>query len=383
MKTIKYLIFGGVWLVAICGCNRFGIHEAGELPDYPVPGGVSAPFAGVVGNCMIVGGGCNFPDVPAADGGAKCFYDKVYCRDMSCADGGWLPILDMPMPLAYGASAVTDEGLVCVGGTCADSAVTRAFLVRQKPGRVGAPDFEMCDLPSLPVAVDNGAAACVEGVVYLAGGNQADGGNGLYALAPGDTVWHRLPDCPGPKRVQPVLLAAGGKLYLAGGFCFDPESNTCTIPADMVSYDIAARQWGEPVPFPTKPDGSRYALVGGSGVAVDNRLLLAGGVDYRIFREAMEGRAPADYLRKPVEWYRFNRDVFIYDTARACWTVCRDVEGMNRAGGVLLYAGDKLYMVCGEVKPGVRTPRIGRYKLSGIGGDAEASSVTRGKNPEQ
>lgn len=366
MKMIKRMMWLGAGLALACGCTRLGVREAGELPDYPVPGGVSAPFAGVVGDYLIVGGGCNFPDVPAADGGAKRFYGEAYALDISRAGGEWLPIPDMPLPLAYGASAVTGEGLVCVGGMCADSAVTRAFLIRQKPGFDAAPAFELSPLPSLPVTVDNGAAVCAGGVVYVAGGNHSDGENSLYALAPGDTAWSCLPACPGPSRVQPVLLAAGGRLFLVGGFCYDKESNTCTIPADMVPYDIAARQWGEPVPFPTKPDGSRYALVGGSGAVAGSRLLLSGGVDERIFRDAMEGRGPADYMRKPVEWFRFNSDVLVYDTARECWQVCRDVEGMNRAGGVLLHAGDRLYMVCGEVKPGVRSSRVGVYRTTGL-----------------
>lgn len=380
MKVIKCLTLLSVWLVMMCSCHRVGVREAGELPDYPVPGGVSAPFAGVVGDYMIVGGGCNFPDVPAADGGAKRFYDNAYCRSMTGDGGEWQPIVDLPLALAYGASVVTDDGIVCVGGMCADSAVTQAFLIRQKPDCDDAPMFEICGLPPLPVAVDNGAAAFADGIVYVAGGNQADGGNRLYALAPGDTAWHCLPACPGPKRVQPVLLAADGQLYLAGGFCYDRLSNTCTIPADMVPYNIATRQWGEPVSFPAKPDGTRYALVGGSGVTVGNRLLLTGGVDYRIFQDAMEGKAPADYLKKPAEWYRFNSDVLVYDTARARWEVCRDVGGMNRAGGVLLLADDHLFMICGEVKPGIRSTRIGAYELSGFGGDTKAASVVRGEN---
>ena len=75
MKTIQCGVVLGLWLVlASCGGSTGGSRESVGLPDYPVPGGVSAPFAGMVGNYMVVGGGCNFPDVPAADGGVKRFY---------------------------------------------------------------------------------------------------------------------------------------------------------------------------------------------------------------------------------------------------------------------------------------------------------------------
>ena len=33
--------------------------------------GVSACYAGSIGHTLVMAGGCNFPDVPAADGGAK------------------------------------------------------------------------------------------------------------------------------------------------------------------------------------------------------------------------------------------------------------------------------------------------------------------------
>lgn len=378
MKTIQCGVVLGLWLVlASCGGSTGGSRESVGLPDYPVPGGVSAPFAGMVGNYMVVGGGCNFPDVPAADGGVKRFYSSLYALDMARPDSGWQALPDLPQALAYGAAAETDEGLVCVGGMDADSAVTRAFLIESQPGPDSMAAWGFRDLPPLPVAIDNGAAASVDGVVYVTGGNQSDGGRALYALDLDTRVWTRLPDYPAPNRVQPVLLAAGGKLYLAGGFSYDPSTRTCTIPADMVPYDVATRQWGNPVPFPVAPDGGRYAISGGSGVVVGNCLLLTGGVDYKIFKEAMEGRAPADYMKKPIEWYQFNNEVLLYNTTRGDWSVSPSVEGLNRAGGVLLLDDSLLIMVCGEVKPGVRSSQIGAFERCDTDGDT--SVVPAGK----
>lgn len=351
-------------LMLMCGCSAGQGHGLDSLPDYPVPGGVSAPFAGMVGDYMIVGGGCNFPDLPAAEGGAKRYYNRLYLLDMNRVDSGWQALPDLPAPLAYGASAVTDEGLVCVGGIGADSAVTRVFRIEGKGTRDGSLTFTINDLPSLPEPLDNGTATSSGGVVYVTGGNQPDGGRALYALAPGDTVWSRLPDYPEPVRVQPVLLAVGRKLYLAGGFSYDGATHACTIPCDMVPYDIDTRKWGDPIPFPARPDGGRYALSGGCGVTIDGKLLLTGGVDYKIFKEAMEGNAPSDYMEKPVEWYRFNSDVLVYDTTLARWTICNLVAGMNRAGGALLHRGDRFFMVCGEVKPGIRSSQIGAFVLN-------------------
>ena len=145
----------------------------------------------------------------------------------------------------------------------------------------------------------------------------------------------------------------------------------------MVPYDVATRQWGNPVPFPVAPDGGRYAISGGSGAIVGNCLLLTGGVDYKIFKEAMEGRAPADYMKKPIEWYRFNNEVLVYNTTRGDWSVSPSVEGLNRAGGVLLLDDSLLIMVCGEVKPGVRSSKIGAFEWRDT--DGATSVVLAGK----
>lgn len=62
MKTIQ------TWL-AIISLSLFYLSAAagekckstsGCLPDYPLPEGVSAPFAGFVGDWLLVAGGCNF-----------------------------------------------------------------------------------------------------------------------------------------------------------------------------------------------------------------------------------------------------------------------------------------------------------------------------------
>ena len=40
--------------------------------------GVSAAFGGTLEDAVVVAGGCNFPDLPAADGGKKVYYDQIY-----------------------------------------------------------------------------------------------------------------------------------------------------------------------------------------------------------------------------------------------------------------------------------------------------------------
>ena len=63
-------------------------------------------------------------------------------------------------------------------------------------------------------------------------------------------------------------------------------------------------------------------------------------------------------MKKPVEWYRFNDDLLTYDLEKRTWHVTYDVPGLARAGGILLEHDRYLYIICGETKPGIRTPQI-------------------------
>lgn len=332
-----------------------GVSEKHSFPNYPVSDGVSAPFAGFIGDYMLVGGGCNFPDIPAADGGKKKFYKEAYLIPVDTQDKAWKQVKDLPLPLAYGASAEVHDGLICIGGMNADSVTTQVFRIRLDKT---TNDVVYENLPSLPEAIDNAAAVCLDGKVYVVGGNSETGNNSFYVFHPQSGSWLKLKDYSGYQRVQPVLLASGKTLYLAGGFAFDKEKKQCHLSPDMIPYNIESGEWGDAIPFPEKEDGRHYAISGASGVSAGGKLYMTGGVDFDIFKGAMEGKAPADYMKKPSEWYRFNKDVLVYDVSKEEWKVYADVEGMNKAGGVLLRKREKMYMVCGEIKPGVRTSEI-------------------------
>ena len=348
MKTSPFYLWACLFLLTAC------VQEKGatSFPPYPQAEGVSAPFAGFMGDTLIVAGGCNFPDTPAAKGGKKKFYPSAYAIDVRQAANGWKPLAPLPAPLAYGACVSTPKGLVCIGGQNDQGAQAGIFLLNAQ-GNATA-------LPPLPASIDNGGAALSGHTVYATGGNQPDGGKALYALGlNADTLaWTRLADYPGPQRVQPIVIAGPNTLYLIGGFAFDADTKVCTPSTDMLHYDISSDSWSQLDTLVSEQDGTPRCLAGGSGVLKNNKLILTGGVNHDIFRQAMEGKGPADYMKKPAEWYRFNDDLLVYDLDTRTWEVTYDVSGLARAGGILLEHEGLLYMICGETKPGIRTPQI-------------------------
>ena len=114
--------------------------------------GVSAPFAGIHNGVLIVAGGCNFPDKPVTEGGAKRYYSEIFVL----LPEGWKEIDRLPRPVAYGATVSTPEGIVCIGGNNSDSSLVEVSRISYNPTKG---EVTVCALPSLPSPMDNLSAA--------------------------------------------------------------------------------------------------------------------------------------------------------------------------------------------------------------------------------
>ena len=227
----KQQITGWLFLLLLCvaGCGQPVSKKQNtminwtKLPDLPGAAdtaslGVSAPFAGIHNGVLIVAGGCNFPDKPVTEGGAKRYYSEIFVL----LPEGWKEIDRLPRPVAYGATVSTPEGIVCIGGNNSDSSLVEVSRISYNPTKG---EVAVCALPSLPSPMDNLSAAFTGQEIYVAGGNE--NGQPCHTflrlnLANIEKGWEQLPDFPGAARVQPVLAAGespnGTRIYLAGGF---------------------------------------------------------------------------------------------------------------------------------------------------------------------
>lgn len=73
--------------------------------------------------------------------------------------------------------------------------------------------------------------------------------------------------------------------------------------------------------------------------------------------------AKEDYLLQPVAWYRFNGRLMAYNTRRNHWEEWEESACLARAGAALLGKGQQLFIVGGELKPGIRTAEISRITI--------------------
>lgn len=305
--------------------------------------GVSAPFAGIADGTLLMAGGANFPDLPVTEGGRKAFYDTIY----RYGDGGWTVAGRLPAEAAYGVSCGLGGSVAFVGGANASGALRCVWRVWLRGGRAVVEE-----LPSLPHAVEQAAGATLGQRIYICGG-LSDG-------APSDELWSLDTDAAVPcweqaaslpeKVVQPVMAAVGGYLWLWGGF--DPSTGSAS--GGGYRYDPSSDEWR---PVKGHPDGGTF--VGASAAALpDGRIVVVGGVDREIFEAAL--RLSSDRMRAyqlhPAEWYCFQKAVRLFDPASGEWENLGECACTARAGAALVPCGDGVFLLGGELKPGVRTP---------------------------
>ena len=365
--------------------NQFKISDLPQLTVGDSLQGVAAPFAGVVGSQLVVAGGCNFPDTPAAEGGQKRFYSDIFVLD--AADPHmWEPMGELPKPLAYGATVAVPEGLVCIGGTSdGKTSESGVFLLKPQNPRTSEPQ----NLPSLPAGLDQHAAAYHNGVIYVAGG-QSDGkpNRSIFALEYGKDAkkWVEMFQTTDDEaRLQPCLVVQNGatdpELFLFGGF--DPATKKCSekgiawnlktktsksIPQNIGEADNSTSntQQSSPIFPPVGGSEGGISFVGATALPCGaSNILFFGGVNKEIFESALQNPQP-DYLTHPAEWYQFRDSLIVYNTITGAWSSRYADERLARAGAAVVKGaeGNTFYIVNGESKPGIRSADASKLTIT-------------------
>lgn len=341
--------------------------------------GVSAPYAAHIGNRLIVAGGCNFPDKPPYEGGAKIYYDEIVMLD-SDNPTEWKQVGTLPVEVAYGVSITLDDNsAVWLGGNNDSTLLTDVCKVT-----VDSDEVNINPLANLPATMDN-FAGCAHGNTLFVGGGSVDGkpSNAFYTLNT-DTengTWVQLPDFPGIPRVQPVMatreLNGIPYVYLLGGLFGGDALSQPELATDILRYDINEKKWEQAGEQIDPDSGEPFSLAGATMLAVQDRYLLAiGGVNYNVFLDALTSihsnahnteidederkqRARTfslNYMTQPVDYYKFNREYRLYDVVTNSWATVDKASQGARAGAVLVGNENEFFVVQGELKPGVRTP---------------------------
>lgn len=322
-------------------------------PGYSL--GVSACYAGQIGDYLVVAGGCNFPEA----GKPKKYYAGVYAARIDRATLQWRLVGFLPEPAAYGATVACGDSLLFLGGNNTNHALAAVYSVRLNSAGT---DVLINRLADLPATADNMAVALVGNDVFVVGGNQ----NGKpsadvlrYKLG-ASTVSSANLRIPGAPRVQPVAAAYNDKLYVWGGFYADGEQSK--VHTDGYVYDVNTKEWGA-LSAPRSVDGEEMTLSGGIAWADGEHLYATGGVNRTIFLDAISGRYECvkkdDYLKQPIDWYKFSGNLYVFDAVAGQWlTTTFANQALARAGAQAVPTPLGVYYIGGELKPALRTPQI-------------------------
>lgn len=372
MKIEKIVLFGtAVLLLSMVSCvsetsswkQKICIQQMYGFPDEE-PGykqGVSAAYAGIIGNRLVLAGGCNFPATPAAEGGSKRYYKGIYTAALS--DDSvlvWKRAGELPLAAAYGVSVSLPDGrMILIGGNNAEGGISSVFSLTLNDSGEAVLDT----LPALPFALDNMAGAAINHTIYVVSSSLFS-----FNLDHPQAGWQEEVSIPGSPRMQPVCAVQEGMLYVWGGFSPPHNDREASVATDGYRYLAEQKIW-ESVSSPVVPEtGEALTLTGGTAIAYSDSLILcAGGVNKEIFLDAISGRyhrvAKEDYLTQPVGWYQFNRRLMAYNTRTNQWHEWAADARLARAGAVLLSSEHGMFLIGGEIKPGIRTAQIVRIRI--------------------
>jgi non-specific serine/threonine protein kinase len=157
------------------------------------------------------------------------------------ADGepAWRTLAPAPSERTEVAAAAVGERIWVLGGYAPDGATLATVEVYDTATDTWARG------PDLPVAVNHAMAATLDGVLYIAGGNDGDGPSTQVARLEGDG-WRRLAPLP-QGRSAGGLVALDGRLYLVGGVVAGGRAALAELPAPRGGLAASATAGGEVV----------------------------------------------------------------------------------------------------------------------------------------
>ena len=353
MKTKKRLLS-----LSLLFCTMFCLaqNRVSVTPVAPISEAISGHYAGWIKGELSTYGGCNFPDVPCADGGKKVYY-----------------------PQAYGASVQVPGGVVFLGGMNDKGSLNECKFINATDG-ISTP------ITSLPKGLDNFAAAYHDGMLWVAGG-QSNGvpNREVYALPfpCNDKAWSIVATLPDVCRLQPCVAvqntAKGYALFVFGGYQSKAENQEAKVYTDGVYMTLAelkkgGTQWKSTAPtlaWNDNTDNTRtqqiQAIVGSTcATSGYSHVLFFGGVDHDIFLSAIEGKQDSLYLRHQPEWYHFRSDVLTYHTITDSWGILSGDSLLARAGACLTTeVGGKGWSYSGgELMPGIRSTDVSHVEVT-------------------
>jgi N-acetylneuraminate epimerase len=330
------------------------------LPPLPDEHGFAGGYSGTLEHngtdYLMFAGGANFPKGFPWEGGEKQWHDRIYLYD---GVKQWTQSGTLPDAAAYGLSISYQGRMYLIGGNDADGRASDAVysLTLQDSG------VQIQSLPPLPQPTFNLCGAIIGGSIYVAGGTDGERTYPNFwslSLATPERGWQKLPGWPGPSRMLAVAGVINEEFFLIGGAELVQSDLTPSRrylrDAYAYSEDEGWRRLSD-LPSPRTASPSPAISLGRA-----QQLIVLAGSD-----GSLDGQTDVLRERHP----GFPAENFIYDVRSDQWrlhSVMPKLRGhltpTGRTGvwpavttNTVLWR-DGVVVPSGEIKPGVRTPKV-------------------------
>ena len=374
---MKKFLFGIVILAALAGCSSNSARKpqadiktaweyAGTLPaqkGYEKNIGTAGVLYGLLEERYIVtGGGANFPYKSVLEGGAKQMYSDLWVIDTK-EGNKIIEHINLPVEIGYGASVTAEKGIYYIGGSSnqqADDDILYLTLDENK-------NLKYEKIGELPFTFQSGTAVEHNKKLYILGGKQNGiPSNKMYEYNLIEKTIKELPSIPAGKgRTQSVAQVLNDSLYIFSG-------GDTTAYTDGYKYNFKTEKWEETASV--KIEGKEISLLGAASVKLNEKeMLVIGGFNKEIYDDAVKKlgtlrgqellKFKASYFGADPDEFRWNRDILIYNAETNSWKSIGEIPFNAPCGEGLVIVKNKIYSINGEIKPGVRTPRIYQGEL--------------------
>ena len=355
---MKYPILGLLFVLVtlcssvavVCGDDNSSddLFTWEKLPDFPDKEGVAGAFVGTSNGALIIAGGSRLPQA-ISKGIDSVTDDSIYVLEKTGEEYHWYTDLKLPYPVTQGASVVTYEGLVCLGGRDENNTYDDVYvLIWNKETN----EIVKKDLPDLPQKCFGLAAAYMANKIYVAGGMNEEGTlNNFWSLdlTPGEVSdWQELQPFPGLERYgatlmvqnngyHPCLYLFSGKRdddYLKDAYLYDPEE------------DDLSKRWKQIAEMPRASFQAAGAAVGKS------HIMIFSGSDNNT-------------LSSLNDEIRYSDDIIAYHTITDTWvTFGNTPQGVVKTG--IVPFADGYVLAGGETSLRFRTPNVYHVRTKSI-----------------
>jgi cyclically-permuted mutarotase family protein len=348
-----------------------------ELPpfrDQSKSIGVAGPVVGIINNKLIVAGGANFPDKMPWQGGKKIYYNNISIFNKEKEQVFQEKIQNsLTSNIAYAANCITPLGVVYAGGENELGFSDKVYLLQWDEA---SNNLRQTKLPDLPVETTNGSLVCIDNTIYFLGGETlTNTTNQFYSLnlIKINQGWMTLPVLPKPLSNMVVVaqyLNGQKQIYLMGGRA-KQKNGISDFSSDVYSFDIHLKIWDKKKSLP-------YPLSAGTGAVFSEKYILLFGGDQgerfnkveqtisniNLEKEQFKKENLISIKNKLLESHPgFSNEILLYNTQKNIWLSNGFIPFNASVTTNLVQWGDEIIIPSGEIKAGVRTPRIISAKI--------------------